>query len=295
MKLLLFSLFFIPLVACSQPVSSPKTKKEVENFIIKNLKYNGFKYENFEIDTINTEEFDKFKEGDFNHDGVEDFLVSGEATINLRKQKYQEHLTLILVNKKPKPVSVNVPNRAFYFGISCKTRKIVNIGGKDYIIYKIGMDKHDFEGDSSKSIIKEIDTLFIKYDHLMPFSNYPSQKEITRVEFKTEPCFGSCPVFELMMNQNLEVAYKGIDYVDKKGDYDLRMDRKDWDYLTELIKNLRVEDLLDRYAVNWTDDQTAYLTVYYKDGSKKTIEDYGLSGTFGLTILYDFMFELRKF
>lgn len=75
----------------------------------------------------------------------------------------------------------------------------------------------------------------------------------------------------------------------------MRIDKKDWDYLVNLIQNIRVDDLQESYSVNWTDDQTTYLTVHYKDSSKKSIEDYGMVGTFGLSILYNFMFELRKF
>ena len=75
----------------------------------------------------------------------------------------------------------------------------------------------------------------------------------------------------------------------------LRIDQDDWDYLTLLLNNLRLRDLSNQYAVNWTDDQTGYLTIYFEDGSIKALEDYGMKGTFGLSILFDFLLEQHKF
>ena len=72
------------------------------------------------------------------------------------------------------------------------------------------------------------------------------------------------------------------------------MNDKDWEYLESSIKYLKTETLKDKYSVNWTDDKTGYLTIYYTDGDKKEIEDYGMVGTFGLSILFDFLYELRK-
>jgi hypothetical protein len=53
--------------------------------------------------------------------------------------------------------------------------------------------------------------------------------------------------------------------------------------------------LKDNYNVNWTVDQTGYLNVFFENGDEKQIEDYGMVGTFELSILYDFLFEQREF
>ena len=49
----------------------------------------------------------------------------------------------------------------------------------------------------------------------------------------------------------------------------------------------------EKYAVNWSDDQTSILTITYDGGKTKTIKDYGLVGTFGLNRVYDLIFKLR--
>jgi hypothetical protein len=46
--------------------------------------------------------------------------------------------------------------------------------------------------------------------------------------------------------------------------------------------------------VPWTDDLTGIIRIAFKDGSSKTIDDYGEKGTFGLHALFSKLYALSK-
>jgi hypothetical protein len=288
MRLLLI-VWIIPTWCFTQPLNEITTKEQAENFVKENVRFHDHNYDSFVIDSVDSA-FDNFKKGDFNHDGIEDLLIFGTAHVSVKKEMYKEDEIIIILGDRKKPRKANFPYN-FFRGLGVHIvpyPKIVTIQQRDFIV--IRYDVADRKGSTTF-----YDTLYIKNDHVMPFEKEPGEKAVMRIELKTTNCFGTCPVFEMAVNENLDVDYNGIEYVDKKGVYKLRLERKDWNYLSALIDNLRIEDLKDNYSINWTDHQTAFLTVTFKDGTKKKIEDYGLAGTFGLSLLYNYFFELKNF
>src|SRR5882672_5485825 len=107
MKLLLITLV-IPAICSSQPLTQIKTKEQAENFIKENFKYYDYKYDSFVIDSVNSD-FDNFKEGDFNHDGIADLLVFGTAHLSDRGATYKKDEIIILIGNKGKPKKVKFP------------------------------------------------------------------------------------------------------------------------------------------------------------------------------------------
>jgi hypothetical protein len=69
-----------------------------------------------------------------------------------------------------------------------------------------------------------------------------------------------------------------------------KTDPKEWQALLDYIQF----DKLDaQYELKDVSDQTTGLTtVYYTNGTKKTVRDYGLRGTFGLQTLYQRLYAL---
>ncbi len=285
-------ILFIPFIGTAQILDRILTKEQAQVFIKNNFRYNDLKYDKFTIDSTSINDTDVFKVGDFNHDGVKDFFISGEAKIitDVGKIGYTEKM--IILGGKKTAKKVTFPSEFFSqpFIVIDASSKLISKNEKDYIQIKGNI--YD-----EKNKIKESfsDIFFVKNDHLMPYAEKASPNEITRIEFKTSGCFGSCPVYELDISKNGEATYNGIDFVDKKGEYKLQIDKKDWNYLESFVKSIDLEKLKDEYEVNWTDDQTSYLTVYSNNGTKKSIKDYGMVGTLKLSILYAYFSELRKF
>ena len=128
----------------------------------------------------------------------------------------------------------------------------------------------------------------------MPYRKEPSDFKISFVDIKTTYCFGTCPVFEIKINKDGTVDYTGIDHVLKKGNKEFKIAKKDWDYIVDLINHLNIDQLAESYRIRGTDDQTGYLSIKYDDKIKE-IKDYGMAGTLGLSILFDYMKELIEF
>src|SRR5258708_26648416 len=260
MKRLLIILI-IPSFCFSQDLNQIKTRNQVEKFITENFKYhNEYKYDSFTIDSTESS-FDKFKEGDFNDDGIKDILVFGTAYLTIEKMTFKRNEMIILIGNKNRPKKVNFPYGFFdQFGSQTTPYpKLIHIGQKDFIL--IGYEVENYRQKTSKIFY---DTVSITNDHFIPFTKHPTEKEIIRIDFKTDHCYGTCPVFEMTIDKNLDVDYNGVDHVDKKGQFKLKAEKKDWDYLTSLISNLKIEGLQDNYAVNWTDHQTGFLTVVFR-------------------------------
>jgi hypothetical protein len=139
------------------------------------------------------------------------------------------------------------------------------------------------------------DTSFVHNNKQMIYATHPARIAIESVKFSTTACFGTCPVFQLTINTDGSVSYKGIEYVDKIGDYTLAMSKTELSYLISLLAAINPPRLSDHYSVDATDNPTIYLTVRYTNGQTKSIEDYGERGTYGLAVLYKFLLDLRNF
>jgi hypothetical protein len=63
--------------------------------------------------------------------------------------------------------------------------------------------------------------------------------------------------------------------------------------LIAILQYIQLDRLDNNYAVNWTDDQTAFIEISYNNKTK-VISDYGEIGTFGLSSLYAKFFNWRK-
>ncbi|CAN5302282.1 hypothetical protein BH09BAC3_BH09BAC3_19070 [soil metagenome] len=290
MKTTLILLLFPTIVFC-QSITGIKTEKQAGDFVKENFKYCELKYDEFIIDSVNSR-YDCFKAGDFNHDGIKDLLLFGKAHVTKDSTVYKEDEIAIILGdrKKPRKVIFSYGFFSRFEGDIIPYPRAISIGNKDYVLIR-----YDITEPLRQTVQTHYDTFFIKNDHVIPFASKPSNKIVTSIEFKTTRCFGTCPVFELKIDENLDGMYRGIEYVDRKGEYKITVEDKDWVYLTSLIKNLKVENLKDEYDVEWSDCPTVFLTIRYKDGYKKTVTDYGPLGSFGLCVLYDYLYELARF
>lgn len=138
------------------------------------------------------------------------------------------------------------------------------------------------------------DTLIVKYDGLVEYNRQQDDVDITEVSFSTTMCFGTCPVFELHILADGTAEYDANRFNPETGKFKGKIDSRTLIKLLALIKYLNLRTLADDYKVDWTDDQTCYLKVRYKNGVAKSISDYGLIGTFGLHTLYELLFSLRQ-
>lgn len=143
------------------------------------------------------------------------------------------------------------------------------------------------------SINPKIDTLIFKYGSFVEYHERYSTTELSSVSLETNMCYGVCPVFRIDVYSNGKAMYNARKFNPTQGSFSGTIDENNLKELIDLIKYIDVKTLNNKYSVGWTDDQTAFLTVTFSDGTSKQITDYGLRGTFGLKRLYELLTELR--
>ncbi len=100
-------------------------------------------------------------------------------------------------------------------------------------------------------------------------------------------------MFELTIKSNGKATYINYNNTTNEQIFTGNIVANKLKQITDLLGYINIRQLKDNYAVNWTDDQTVNLTITFADGSSKTIKDYGMRGTFGLSRLYELLFDLR--
>jgi len=121
-----------------------------------------------------------------------------------------------------------------------------------------------------------------------------SKSNISKIEFQADACFGTCPIFTMVILNDGTATYDAKEYNKQEGQFKTTIRQKQLDSLIRLFQQVDFFDLKNNYRAPMTDQPTYTLTVTLKDGKKKTIEDYGPSGPAGLERIYDFIFSLRN-
>ncbi|MDG5491993.1 DUF6438 domain-containing protein [Psychroserpens sp. SPM9] len=148
-----------------------------------------------------------------------------------------------------------------------------------------------------------IDKLIYKYGSFIEVNANPITHNIETIEYSTGPCYGTCPIFQLHIDADKSATFnaglynfdKNHDLFNPNGDrtFKTKLSNEKYQEIIELINYLDFENLKNNYWVDWTDDQSCTLKIVYDGGKVKLIKDYGLIGTYGLTRLYELLFELR--
>lgn len=148
----------------------------------------------------------------------------------------------------------------------------------------------------SKSKLKtsfRIDTLIFREGDFVEYNRSRSAQQIDSIIFSTEYCFGTCPVFSMSIRADRSTTFDAIDFNQGKGIYTTRIDTAHFNKLISLLHYIDFEKLDSSYSMPVTDMTRCKLTIYYNHGQVKSISDYGLEGTFGLSALYDILYNLR--
>jgi len=280
-------------------IDSLKTDQQVEDLINRLLSHekrkflvkkisdfdDGFLYVDYCKRTSDSLGIDKaFYKADFDGNQLTDLLVTGD---------YYDFTIFTVLNYGNDSLSLRQLTRNHFQ--ACVFPKIKD----DSIIefYYFSQNGYQKENKLSKKL------LTYKFNDFVELNENPVNHKIEKIEFETGPCFGSCPIFSLILTKGEKSSFEAIAYNfnddwlhggDNEGKFQTILKRENWEELTTILNYLDFENLENDYAVNWTDDQSAKLKIYHDEGKVKEIHDYGLIGTFGLSILYNKLFEIRK-
>ena len=106
-----------------------------------------------------------------------------------------------------------------------------------------------------------LDTLVFYKNQFVECTCVPENYAIQKVSFSTTVCYGTCPVFDLQINQNGTAAYYAKDYTKKQGNFKAVIEAAPLAKLWMLLNYLDFPKLKDYYAVGSTDQPTCTLTI----------------------------------
>jgi hypothetical protein len=247
------------------------TKQQVERFLIKNVSKRFKDFTLFESPSGSGSNAlsNSFFKLDMNADGRTDLVVyCGSLWVIIDKGK-ERYVSYTLIQDRE---------------LIDQSLIAIDSGSK---IKKLVINRHD----SRETIL---DTLAWQAGAFMEYNATPFEPfEFQGIKVSTTLCFGTCPVFEMTIDPDGKALYNAIQFNEEKGRFKGRIPREWLATLVEVLRYLPLDRMRDKYAVDWTDDQTITIEIRY-NGKVKTIEDYGELGTFGLKRLYSFFFSWKK-
>ena len=221
---------------------------------------------------------------DFDGNGLADLVVTGyPSSSSLRRR-----ITCFLDQGNQKMQEIRLAPRVY----DCAVLQLVQLKDKAAIRYThILEDRRYYE--KRPSPVCQIDTLIFDKTQFVEYNHALRDYGIQKVSFSTTPCYGTCPVFNLHIDQSGAAIYEAIEYNKKIGKFTATIAATQLQELWMLLNYLNFPKLNDHYSIGATDHPTSKLTIMYAGGQVKTIEDYGEQGTFGLSRAYELLFALR--
>ena len=100
---------------------------------------------------------------------------------------------------------------------------------------------------------------------------------ITEIGIERSGCFGTCPIYTFIIKSDGTFRYKGIEYVERKGEFVGTIPVWYFHRLAQFIRDSGYMELEDTYTRMVTDNPTTY-TMVVMNGKRKTISNYANAG-----------------
>jgi hypothetical protein len=218
---------------------------------------------------------------DLDNNGSTDLLINGwennAPLVLCVVDSGQNHFSVLQVNGKS--------------GQTCMFAVVTNTGKSKTIIAYYPEPVIRNTKQKGRSLLKT--QLALHHGELLESTGSPANHHIEKIEYSTTMCYGRCPVFSLVINGDKSASFTGVKFNTKNGNFSTTIDDKSFDAIVDVLNFIDFTRLDDSYRVMHTDAQTATLKITYDGGKEKSIGDYGLRGTAGLTKLHALLFQLR--
>lgn len=100
---------------------------------------------------------------------------------------------------------------------------------------------------------------------------------ITEIGIERTACFGDCPIYTFIIKSDGTFRYKGVEYVERKGEFTGKIPVWYFHQLAQFIRDSSYMELEDAYTQEVTDHPTTY-TMVVMNGKRKTISNYANAG-----------------
>lgn len=304
-------------------IDSLRTDADIEKYIgKKDTLYKIFKLKN--IQSINSKHLKKYDslnkilankinvkysyvKADFDNNGYTDLLAIGDNDTNDSNKPSnldipftKDFNAIVLMNFSSKKTKLYDLDKDLFYPI---VPKVEYINSQPFItVYK--QKTGSFIGRLNKKILlkgkeETKSKLTFKYGGFIEYNPKENSYNIEKIEFYMSPCMGNCPLYNFEINNdrtakfteefiNFSISWEKVNFLSST------ISENEFNELINILNYIDFVKLSDKYSVNWSDDQGAILKVTYNNGKIKTIEDYGLLGTYGLQRVYEMLIKLKS-
>ena len=264
-------LILISSICFGNKIDDLKTPEDVLKFIKRTFD----KQDRFQTKPRNSKAIDfKFIKLDFNNDGLTDILINGI------------YLYAIIDKGGRNNFEEN------YIGGRHFNCQLLMVDTSKAVPTLVVQKDNDYDNETDKDIIFKPDTLINLFGGFIEYNSSPKQIDFKEIKIMTSACFGTCPIFDLTINNSKQAIYNAKEYNKLTGIYKSAIDDKVFADLLGLLTYINIDTLKNNYKIGWTDNPSIDVEIKY-NGLTKKIHDYGLEGTFGLKRLYDALYKLK--
>jgi len=203
--------------------------------------------------------------------------------------------TDLLVNDRMIFAIVDIGNDKFelkYAGKEFRQNRLVNLdttGSAPILIVK----KQNGYNRLEPTFSEVADSITYRFNGFIEYNSKPQQITIESIKISMGRCFGTCPVYDLVIYSDRMAELNAKQFMKRSGMRKTKIDEKSYKELIALISYLNPDSLKTDYSITATDNPAADLEIKY-NGRYKAVHDYGLEGTLGLEQLYSLIEKLLE-
>ena len=293
MKYLLITISLLSLLSCG---NKTLTEGDIQKILDSSKIYNEYTLKkDFKIETINNKldskvlnsiilqkNFKSYYIADFNKDGYKDYLLN----LDLKPQKDSSSIIIQPLSEYKNLVILLSKNRKEFDLINFDNKRVYY----DIIGTKINSPEN-FEIMTIKSRILEKDgyNIFEKIDFKIKdkkICEIAENKNLPIAKIVLKDINGWTGENYTIQLKKDSIVLNSINFSDLEGTYFVK-NRKEFDNFSKYLNEIGFSDLKDKYSIMCNDCGAKEVTIFYGEGSKKTIYDYGESANLNLARFYD--------
>ena len=137
----------------------------------------------------------------------------------------------------------------------------------------------------------ECDTLIFKNNYFLTYIQNPKQYAIDSIDIENDgQCEGTCPQIFISINCKTYASAcdKNVMRNNRNQNYTATLSKEEIQRIVEMLQYSNFSEYNDYYEIPYTDQPTAWITIFYDGGKSKKIELYGYSGPCTLMEIYKY-------
>ncbi|WP_291146899.1 DUF6438 domain-containing protein [Flavobacterium sp. UBA7680] len=241
-----------------------------------------------------------YYKADFDNNGLTDFLLIGDDYNCDESRSISCNFSSLVMMKFPKD-SVKIYN--LNIGGGCIIPKIVKRNNQT--ILEVYNRRRGILNAKGNNVVQH--TLIYKYDGFIDYNEEYAKHSIEKIEFSTFGCYGTCPVFLLVIDKERNSTFfaerfnfgseeekmKKMTSYNREGTFKTVIKQENYNQILGLLEYMNFANFKNENMGYEEDSGNSILKITYDNGKEKIIENNGSIGNYSLDRLFDLLSELR--